>query len=107
MSDDIGDFSELESNLEKLAERAERLEGEHDLPLEVLFTPEFLDAHSDFTDVEDFFDNSSWDPETTEELEEIPDEELDEYVYEHTSFNNLNSMLNEAGEQWALRQLQS
>jgi len=98
MVDDIDD-------LEELADRAEELDGENEVPLAELFNPGFMRKYTDFESLEEFFEESPWTIESEEDLDEIPDDPFNEYVDEHTVFSDQDEMMNKAGEEWTADQL--
>ena len=98
MVDDIDD-------LEELADRAEELDGENEVPLAELFNPGFMRQYTDFQSLEEFFEESPWTVESEEDLDEIPDDPFNEYVDEHTIVSDQDEMMNKAGEEWTADQL--
>jgi len=98
MADDIDD-------LEELADRAEELGGENEVALSDLFNPSFMQKHTDFESLEEFFEKSPWTVKSEDDLDEIPDGPFNEYVDEHTVFANQDEMMNKAGEKWTTDQL--
>ncbi|NHN50022.1 hypothetical protein G9464_20855 [Halostella sp. JP-L12] len=102
---EINGLDELQDDLEELQDAAEDLDGEHELTLEELFTPDFMQRHTDFGTIEEFFESSPWTIDSEEDLEAIPDDEFNDYVDEHTDFNNGEEMQSQAGEEWAADKL--
>lgn len=97
-------FDELQDDLEGMAEKAKELDGENEVPIEELFPDEFMEENTDFESLESFFRDSPWDWER-DDLEDIPEEKLDEYVRTHSQFSSWEEMMSEAGEIWAAKQL--
>jgi len=104
--DDLADdLDDLADEFDEIAERAEELEGENEVPLSELFPEEFMRKHTSHNSVEEFFDSSPWTVESEEDLEEIPDEEFDEYVQTETNFEDEEAMTDAAVEEYVARQL--
>lgn len=98
-------FDELADEFEELANRAERLEGEQEVPLEELLTPQFMRRYTEFESVDAMLEASDWEVETQEDFEAIPEGPWDAFVVQHTDFRDWQSMLDQAGQEWATRQL--
>jgi hypothetical protein len=98
MVDDLND-------LEELADRAQELDGENQVPLVELFNPNFMREYTDFESLEEFFEESPWTVESQEDLDEIPDDPFNKYVNEYTVFSDQDEMMGEAGEEWTADQL--
>lgn len=105
MGIEIEGLDELQKELEKLTEQAENLHGENEVPMDELFTNGFMQTHTDFESLEEFFSNSPWEVETKDDFNKIPQSEFDAYVTKHTGFNDWDAMLSAAGREWITRQL--
>lgn len=98
MTGNLGD-----NPFDELLDDIEGLEGE--VTAEELFPPTFIQTHSEFSDFEEFLDESRWEVESSEDFEEIPDGPFDEYVADTTDFEDWEEMLGTAGNEWAKDQL--
>ena len=98
-------LSDLSKTLSDLAKRAQELHGEHSVPVNELLTPDFVSAHTRFANVEALFAASPFKIETSEDLEAVPDAEMDAYIRSISSFPDWSSMLGAAGELWASKRL--
>lgn len=98
-------FDELMSKLEEMQKGAERLEGEQEVPLEDLLTPQFMRRFTEFGSVEEMFEASEWEVESQEDFKAIPEERWDAFIADHSRFADWGTMLDEAGKDWATRQL--
>lgn len=105
MSIEIDGFDELADELDQLAESFRSAEGEYNVPIEDVFTEEFMRTHTEVTSIRAFFDESPWDVETQDDLQQIPEDKLDAYVRDHTGFKSWEAMLKTAGREWVTRQL--
>lgn len=90
------DFSEFDNFVKEFDKGVKDLTSKDEIPLSELFGSQFMRKHTDFSSIEDFFKQSGYD-DGSEELDvEIPDEVIDQYVQEHTSFDSWQEMLDEA-----------
>lgn len=95
------DISDLQKQLQKLADSVKNLEGETQVPSHEIFTREFMQAHSHYNSFEDFFTDSGF----TQSLEDIPDAEWDVYVASKTNFLNWEEMFDAASEEYILKKI--
>lgn len=98
-------FDEAQRELEDLARRAEKLEGEQEVALTELLAAKFLQRHTAFSSLEAMLEASGWEVESQEDFEAIPDDEWDRFVAANSDFPDWQAMLSSAGEEWAVRQL--
>lgn len=103
MSVEIEGLEDLKEELQGLAERLEQAGGE--LPMTVLFTDNFMKSFTEFTSLEEFFDESPWRVESDDDFEAIPADEFDAYVDKHTDFDSWDAMLRAAGREYILREV--
>ena len=91
--------------LNDLQKRAERLGGSHNVPIEELLTPSFMRRHTNFETLDSMMSASGFKVETTEDFESIPDDKWNAFIAGATQFSDWQEMLNEAGKEWATKQL--
>lgn len=103
MSIEITGLADFETVINDLMERVESLGGE--LPMEDLFPDDFMQTYTDFGTFQDFLENSHWEIETKEDFEQIPEHEFDVYVDKNTGFNDWETMLEAAGREYIMRQM--
>lgn len=88
------------NNLEGISD----LEHGKDVPIEDIFTIEFMKRYTKSRNFGEFLDESGLtDPEeliTKEIFEAIPDKEWDKYISKHTSFSSWDDMLIKATEEY-------
>jgi len=99
MGVEIEGLDELEKQLEQLAD----LEG--GVPMEELFTSEFMLMYTEFGSFEEFIEASKWTVENQEDFEAIPGDDFDEYVEKHTEFSSWEAMLQTGSEKYLERKL--
>jgi hypothetical protein len=98
MTDDVGDV------VDDLHERATALQAD-EAALATLFTPGFMQRHTDAESLRAFFAASEWDVETRTDFAKVSESAFDEYVAAATDFPDWESMLGRASEEWMARQL--
>lgn len=103
MTVEIKGLDGLESELSNLQNRIESLGGE--VPMQELFTDEFMENYTEFGTFEEFLEESRWNVETQEDFERIPEDEFDGYVDEKTGFDSWEMMLSVAGREYVMRQI--
>jgi hypothetical protein len=105
MGVEINGVDDLADKLERKAEAALGIQGDNEVSAEELFTPAFMQSHTEVDSFEEFLEASQWDVESQADFAAIPDSQFDKYVNEKTSFPDWDAMLGEAGQEWAARQL--
>lgn len=93
------------NDLEELANLIEEFEGDHEVHLVELFSPNFMQKYTAFESLEELFEESPWTVESEEDLDNIPDEPFDDYIDEHTVFKDQDEMMNIAIDEWTAKQL--
>ncbi|MDD4287502.1 MAG: hypothetical protein PHO20_00855 [Candidatus Peribacteraceae bacterium] len=83
--------------LERLQHNAATLDGTHRVPMNKVFSPAFMRAHSRFPSFQAMLDAS---PFKDVEFEKIPDAEWDIYVRTNTSFSSWEAMKDKASTEW-------
>lgn len=101
----ITGFDALQKKLDKLAQNAAALDGEHSVPVSELLTPAFVARHTQSTSADELFEQSGFKIESPEDFAAIPDEEWDEYIRSVSSFSGWQAMLSKAGEAWATEKM--
>lgn len=101
----IDGLDELQKKLDDLAKNAEALDGEHSVPVSELLTDDFIAKHTSFASTDAMFEASGFKIETQEDFAAIPDDEWDTFIRSVSSFDDWQSMLGAAGQEWAVRKL--
>jgi hypothetical protein len=99
----ITGLNELQKQLKQMEKAAKELDGTHEVPFSELFTDSFLRKHTKFSSYEEFENQEIFTKYQT--IEEIPDDEMDQFVAANTNFSNWDDMLGEAGTEYAARKL--
>lgn len=95
-------FDDLSKKLGDIAKNAEALSGEHSIPMSELFHPDFMKKNSKFDSFDDFSNSSPFD---FSELENIDENELDQYISSNTSFSSWQDMKSTAAKEWVTKRL--
>ena len=105
MSIRLEGFDQLKRQLNDLAERAERTDGEHKVKFSDLFTTEFMRRYTDFLTLDEMFAASGFTVESTDDFEKIPDDQWEIFIQKNTLFGSWREMNEKAAHEWAARQL--
>lgn len=62
------------------------------------FDPEFMQRHTRFASIGEFWAESPWEVDVREDIEQVPRDELDRYVDRTTRFSDWLTMRNRAAE---------
>lgn len=101
----ITGFREFENELNKLQKRAEKLAREKSVSFDKLFTKEFIQQYTSSQTLQDLYDNSGFKINSQEDFESIPDDQWDNYIRKVTQFNDWESMLGKASEEYIAKRL--
>lgn len=96
----IDGLDELQHELRRLDDRVRAVAGTHEVSAGQLFTPRFMQTHTDHETVDEWFAASPFRIEKTEDFEAIPEEQLDEYVRSTTRFLSWDEMAAAAGKDY-------
>lgn len=101
----IEGLDELQNNLKSLADKAQDLDGQHNVPVSELLTSSFLSRHTRFSSTKDLFEASGFKLESSEDLAAIPDDQWDDFIRSISNFENWQAMLGAAVKEWTAKQL--
>lgn len=101
----IEGLDELQQKLDELSNSAKELDGEHHIPVSELLTDDFVSQHTSFSSADEMFRASGYEIQTQEDFAAIPDIEWDTFIRSISSFDDWQSMLGAAGQEWAKRKL--
>ncbi|MDD2229945.1 MAG: hypothetical protein PHY48_11090 [Candidatus Cloacimonetes bacterium] len=91
--------------LDSIARKAEQLNGEHSVPINDLFTAQFMRSNTRFSSINEMLEAGGFNIDSQADLKEVPNDDLDCLVRKETDFNNWDEMLHAASEQWISKQL--
>lgn len=97
-------FDELEKELQSIAQTAQNLDT-LEVSFDQLFTKEFMLKYTKYDSFEEFLKAGNFNVETEEDFEAIPDDEFDEHVLNHSSFEDWQTMLDTASSEYFVSKL--
>jgi hypothetical protein len=98
-------FDEFQRNLRELSQRAQALDGTHEIPIHDLLTPDFIRTHTRHGSVDEWLNASPFRIDTTEDLQAVPAEKWGDYVRTTTGFASWQDMLESAAAQYVQAKL--
>lgn len=104
---EVKGLTEIQSQLKRLQSRARSLHGTHSVPIRDLLTDQFMQKHTRFASVDEWFAQSPFEIQSQKDFESIPDAEWDSYVRTSTAFASWQDMLQKAGVAFAEKKLLS
>jgi len=93
------------SGLDNLQKRAEKFDGNHEVPFNELFNTSFMNRYTSHSTIDEYFEAGGFVFETNEEFENLPEDKLDQHVRNSTNFESWNEMITKAGEHWVAKEL--
>lgn len=89
-------FDKLRKRLQEMQNGVKELGDQKNVPLTDLFTPAFMSKYTSVSTLDEFCEKSGFNFSSKEDFENIPQEDLDEYVRSISNFSNWNDMLDNA-----------
>lgn len=75
-------------------------EDPNHVPLNELFNASFMRKHSSFNSFGEFVEKGSFQIQTYEDIDNIPDELFDRHIFRETDFTDWKSMLDQANAEY-------
>lgn len=85
------------SGLKKLSENIKKIESEQTVPLTDILSDSFIQSKTPFSSLSELFEKGGFNVESNEDLETIPDEELNGFIASHTNYETFQEMIGDAG----------
>ncbi|MFD4491688.1 hypothetical protein [Lysinibacillus fusiformis] len=104
MSFKFDGFNELEKELKSIEQSAQNLES-LEVSFDELFNKAFMSKYTKYNSFDDFLKAGNFIVETEEDFEAIPDNEFDEHVLNHSSFEDWQTMLDTASSEYFVTKL--
>ena len=101
----ITGLDEFQKKLSDLGQKAESLNGEHQVPFTELFNTSFMQHYTNFESFEALTEAGGFKVESEDDFKAIPDQEWDEHISKTTRFSDWQEMMNKAGEEWTRKKL--
>lgn len=96
MGFEINGFDELKNHLSKIENNVSDLSKTDKLSFDELFTSDFMSKHTNCKSFDEFLSASGF----TQSFEDIPDDDWDTYVSQHSNFTSWEEMMDTAVEQY-------
>lgn len=97
-------MDDIMKQIQKIADKAKQ-EVEADVSFEELFNSSFMKEHTKFHNVDDFFEQSPFEINSSDDFDALSEDELDKYISESTNFSSWQDFKEAAGREYALRKL--
>lgn len=101
MGFEINGFDELKKHLSKIENNLYKMSKTDSLSFDELFTSDFMSKHTNYKSFDKFLSASGF----TQLFEDIPDDDWDIYVSQHSNFTSWEEMVNTAAEQYVSKEL--
>jgi hypothetical protein len=98
-------FNEFKKDLERLSKRASELNGEHTFTFEELFPDSFIQKHTQFSTIDELFENGGFKINSEEDFDALPEDKLDQHISATTDFDCWKDMLGSAAEEYMAKEL--
>jgi len=102
----ITGLKEVMNKLENLKKKSEELDGKHQLKFSELFNPDFMKHFTKFDSIDLMFEKSNFKIENTEDFKAIPEDKINEFVKNNTSFTTWAEMQEKAVAEWTKSKLE-
>lgn len=98
-------FDDMERKLKKMQKKANDLNGEQEIPFNVLFNSSFMIKYTTVSSFEEFLEKGGFVVNTPEDFANIPDDVFDAHVIKETRFDSWQNMMEEATGAYVAKQL--
>ena len=98
-------LDDLQRDLRRLQQNAQKLSGKKQVSFSELFTRAFMQKYTRYSSLDALLEAGGFQARTNDEFDAIPQKELDAHIAKTTKFKNWEEMLNEATSQYITRQL--
>lgn len=93
------------SGLNKLISNAEQLNGGNLVPLGEILNEDFLQANTDFETVEDLFQKAGYQIDSQEDLDTVPQEDIDVFISKNTKYATFSELMADASNAYISKML--
>ncbi|ELY3912039.1 TPA: hypothetical protein ACSE23_002909 [Acinetobacter baumannii] len=91
--------------LKQLTKNAEKLKQKGSASFTEIVNPDFISSNTDYSDIFDLFKHAGFEIETVEQIENIPEEDLDNFISENTRFESFVDLQKKAASEYMRKQL--
>lgn len=100
------DFEVDTSGFDELINKLEKIGGENEVSFGELFPDSFIKKHTEFETLEVLFEESDYDVKSEEDFKQIPQEDWDNFIENHTEFSSWQDMMGKAFQRWVGEKLE-
>ncbi|HCQ9654340.1 TPA: hypothetical protein PKT84_002378 [Acinetobacter baumannii] len=93
------------NGLKRLTKNAEKLKAKGSASFTEIVNPDFISSNTDYSDIFDLFKHAGFEIETVEQLESIPEDDLDNFIRENTKFESFVDLQKNAAAEYMKKQL--
>jgi hypothetical protein len=101
----LNGLDKLNKRFNDMSNKLNELNGTNEVELSKLLNDEFMQENTNFNSLSDMFDKSPFEVQTSDDFKAIPDEQLDEFIRNHSNFSSWNTMIQTASKKWVVKQL--
>lgn len=105
MSFEVKGLKEIQQKLDDLKNRANALDGTHQVSFSVLFDQGFMAQHSKYTSFNDLLLAGGYEVNSEADFKAIPDDDFDKHVSASTNFDSWEDMKKAAAAEYIKKQL--
>jgi phosphoglycolate phosphatase-like HAD superfamily hydrolase len=105
MGIEIEGLDDAMEQLNEMKERAEELEGEHEVPFNELYNRSFMEGYSRYSSFDAMLEDGGFEVDTEKDFEQILEEELNSHIRNNTSFASWEEMQETAVQEWTAKKM--
>jgi hypothetical protein len=105
MKNDLEGFDESIGQIKDLEQKRNNLNEEHDVPLEEIYSLEFMSKYTDFGSFKEMLESSGFTIKTKEDLINIPSYDWDSFISKRTRFAKWIDMHSAAVTEYNIRNM--
>lgn len=103
---EIKGLNETVKQLDSFAEKAQALDGDHNVSVSALFSSAFMSKYTNFEDIDKMFKTAGIKVESKEDFSSLAaNHAWNEFVHSSSAFEDWNDMFTAAGNEWATKKL--
>ncbi|MCK0923700.1 hypothetical protein BFR80_006340 [Acinetobacter pittii] len=91
--------------LKQLTKNVEKLKAKGSASFTEIVNADFISSHTDYSDIFDLFKHAGFEIESVEQIESIPEDDLDKFISENTKFESFVNLQENAASEYMKKQL--
>lgn len=92
-------------NYEKVINKIDKLKGNSEIRFKDLFTKDFMVEYTNFKTINQMFEESDFEINDGEDFDNIPENELNNFINNNTDFSDWDEMIERAITEWVKKQI--